>query len=232
MTGNDFEYILEAKYGLFSNPSYSVGGEKCSYMVPTYEALKRATQNIYWKPTLIYVIDSCTVLNPIEYETKAINVVANMDISKRDLSFYTYLINIKYLVKGHFIWNENLPQFEKDRNVRKHKECFERFLRLGGRRAIYAGTSECPAYVYPVEGEPPVSYYKDTALYPIGYMYHSKGYPNENKDGEEKLFVYLSQIEMRNGVITYPEIEKCDKRVIRDMKFYNFEDKGEINESD
>lgn len=72
MYNNNVEYILEADYALFSNPVYAVGGEKCSYMVPTYEALKRITCNIYWKPTIIWVIDEVKILNQIDYECKAI----------------------------------------------------------------------------------------------------------------------------------------------------------------
>ena len=82
---------MEAPYALFSNPTLSVGGEKCSYQVPTYESIKRITENIYWKPTIKWVIDSVIVLNQIDYETKAVATVKEMDMSKRDLSYYTCL---------------------------------------------------------------------------------------------------------------------------------------------
>ena len=38
---------------LFTDPLTKVGGEKFSYPVPTYQALKGITESIYWKPTLI-----------------------------------------------------------------------------------------------------------------------------------------------------------------------------------
>ena len=41
---------------LFTDPLTKVGGEKFSYPVPTYQALKGITESIYWKPTLIWVI--------------------------------------------------------------------------------------------------------------------------------------------------------------------------------
>ena len=222
--GNKVEYILEAKYALFSNPLLSIGGEKCSYQVPTYEAILRITENIYWKPTFKWIIDSVTVLNPIDYETKAMKTRTKMDMKDNDLAYYTFLKNVKYLIKAHFEWNENFPQFKEDREVKKHKEIFERSLKKGGRLRIFAGISECPAYVYPIT-KISESYYNSIDIYPIGYMYHSKGYPNENKDGEEKMFVYLSNILMKKGVINYPKIEECDKRIIKDMSFYNFENK-------
>lgn len=225
MYGNNVEYILEADYALFTNPVLGVGGEKCSYMVPTYEALKRITENIYWKPTFYWVIDEIKVLNIINYECKAILPKKYKD-KGHDLSYYTYLKNVKYLVKAHFEWNENYPQFEKDRNVKKHKEMFERALRAGGRRSIYAGTSECPAYVSPVNDTELTSVYDNVDLFPIGFMYHSKGYPNENKDGEEKLYTYFQNIDIKNGFIKFNKQEDCEKREIKKYSFHNFKNKG------
>ena len=37
---NIVEFQVTGDYGLFSDPIMRVGGEKCSYQVPTYEALK------------------------------------------------------------------------------------------------------------------------------------------------------------------------------------------------
>ena len=42
---------------LFADPIISAGGEKISYEVPVYEALKGLLKNIYWKPTFLWVID-------------------------------------------------------------------------------------------------------------------------------------------------------------------------------
>ena len=233
MYGNNVEYILEAEYALFTNPVFGVGGEKCSYMVPTYEALKRITGNIYWKPTIIWVIDEVKVINPINYECKAILPRPYMAKGTHDLSYYTYLKDVKYLVKAHFEWNYNFPQFDCDRNPKKHKEMFERALKNGGRMPIFAGTSECSAYVREVNENDKKSVYDDTDLFVIGHMYHSKGFPNENKNGEEILFTYFQNIKMENGWIKYNRPEQCAKREIKKYPFLNFEDKkGEntINE--
>ena len=40
--------------------------------IPTYEALKGITESIYWKPTIIWIIDAVRVMNPIQTETKGI----------------------------------------------------------------------------------------------------------------------------------------------------------------
>lgn len=233
MYGNYVEYILEADYAMFTNPVLGVGGEKCSYMVPTYEALKRITGNIYWKPTFIWVIDEIKVINPINYECKAALVRTYMAKGKRDLSYYTYLKKVKYLVKAHFEWNDNFPQFVSDRNVKKHKEMFERALKNGGRMNIFAGTSECPAYVRKATHDDMKSVYDDIDLFVIGHMYHSKGFPNENQNGEEFLFTYFQNIEMKNGWIKYKKQEQCTKRKIKKYPFLNFEDKkGNTNKDE
>ena len=52
---NIVEFQVTGDYALFSDPILRVGGEKCSYQVPTYEALKGILQSVYWKPTIIWV---------------------------------------------------------------------------------------------------------------------------------------------------------------------------------
>jgi len=50
---NSIEFKLSGRYALFTDPLTWVGGEKFSYQVPTYEALKGIFKSIYWKPTLV-----------------------------------------------------------------------------------------------------------------------------------------------------------------------------------
>ena len=40
---NIVEFEVTGDYALFSDPIMRVGGEKCSYQVPTYEALKASS---------------------------------------------------------------------------------------------------------------------------------------------------------------------------------------------
>ena len=60
------------RYALFSDPITRVGGEKFSYPVPTYQALKGIYESCYWKPTFTWVIDELRVMNPIERQSKGI----------------------------------------------------------------------------------------------------------------------------------------------------------------
>ena len=48
---NQVEYKVYGRYALFSDPITRMGGEKASYLVPTYQALKGITESIYFKPS-------------------------------------------------------------------------------------------------------------------------------------------------------------------------------------
>ena len=88
---NIVEFQVEGDYGLFSDPIMRVGGEKCTYQVPTYEALKGILHSVYWKPTLIWIIDAVRIMNPIQTEVKGIRPIKYS--GGNDLSYYTYLKN-------------------------------------------------------------------------------------------------------------------------------------------
>ena len=65
---NSVEFLVTGDYALFADPIMRVGGEKCSYQVPTYEALKGILSSVYWKPTLIWYIAAVRVMRPIQTE--------------------------------------------------------------------------------------------------------------------------------------------------------------------
>ena len=72
---NIIEYRVFGRYALFTDPLSKTGGEKCSYQIPTYQALKGITESIYWKPTLTWVIDECRIIKPILTESKGIRPI-------------------------------------------------------------------------------------------------------------------------------------------------------------
>lgn len=43
---NIIEYTVFGRYALFTDPLSKTGGEKCSYQIPTYQALKGITESI------------------------------------------------------------------------------------------------------------------------------------------------------------------------------------------
>ena len=72
---NIVEFQVTGNYALFSDPITRVGGEKCSYQVPTYEALKGILSSAYWKPTIIWYIDAVRVMNQIQTVVKGIRPI-------------------------------------------------------------------------------------------------------------------------------------------------------------
>ena len=73
---NSIEFKVWARHALFTDPLTKIGGEKYSYHIPTYEALKGITKSIYWKPTFIWVIDEVRVMKPIRTQTKGTKPLA------------------------------------------------------------------------------------------------------------------------------------------------------------
>ena len=148
MHSNIVEFEVYGNYALFSDPIMRVGGEKCSYQVPTYEALKGVLMSVYWKPTIIWYIDKVRVMNQIQTEVKGVRPIKYTGTGN-DLAYYTYLKNCRYQVQAHFEWNKNRPELEGDRNENKHHNIAKRMILKGGRRDIFLGTRECQAYVEP-----------------------------------------------------------------------------------
>ena len=67
---NSIQFRVWGRYALFTDPITRIGGEKSSYHIPTYEALKGIVKSIYWKPTLIWVIDKVRVMKEVHLQTK------------------------------------------------------------------------------------------------------------------------------------------------------------------
>lgn len=216
---NTVDFQVEGEYALFSDPVTRVGGEKCSYHVPTYEALKGILHSIYWKPTLIWVIDAVRVLKPIQTETKGTRPV-NYN-GGNDLSYYTYLKNVRYQVRAHFEWNHNRPELEQDRNENKHHNIAKRMISRGGRRDIFLGTRECQGYVSSCEfGEGDGYYDNQEGEIAYGFMYHGITYADEAVLTEDagKMTVRFWNPVMKKGIIEFIRPEECkSKRHIKEM---------------
>lgn len=123
-----FEFEVSGDYAIFADPMTKAGGERLSFQVPTYEAIKGILHSIYWKPTLTWIVHSVRVMNRIQTETLG---VKNMVYSGgNDLSFNTYLRKVRYQVRAYYIWNMNRPEYEVDRIFGKHDAIIERMIRL------------------------------------------------------------------------------------------------------
>lgn len=220
---NIVEFKVYGPYALFSDPITRVGGEKCTYQIPTYEALKGILSSVYWKPTFIWYIDRVRVINRIQTEVKGVRPIKYN--GGNDLAYYTYLKDCCYQVQAHFEWNLNRPELEMDRNENKHHEIAKRMINRGGRRDIFLGTRECQGYVEPCvfgEGE---GAYDDINHLQFGVMYHGITYADEAYSEETKnmMTVNLWNPEMKKGVIDFVKPEECPyHKPIHEMKMKAF----------
>ena len=209
MHPNIVEFEVYGDYALFSDPIMRVGGEKCTYQVPTYEALKGILSSVYWKPTIVWIIDKVRVMNPIQTEVKGIRPIKYT--GGNDLSFYTYLKNCRYQVMAHFEWNENRPELIGDRNENKHHCIAKRMIEKGGRRDIFLGTRECQGYVVPCKFGEGEGHYDNIQELAFGLMYHGIAYADEAFSEETKncMTARFWYPKMQNGVINFLRPEKC-----------------------
>lgn len=244
-----FYMKVEGDYALFTDPMSKGGGEKFTYQVPTYQALKGIVEASYWKPTIYYVIEEVKVLKAIRMETRGVllplgTIDRSSGIPNKDLSYYTYLRDVAYAIKFHFEWNEDYPEFKNDWNEAKHEQIILRSMKKGGRRDIFLGTRECLGYIDKLTEKDydalETAYNGDISY---GIMFHSFVYPGninnilQGKNGrknqikgsmqsyaDEFLYSNFTPIFMRNGVIQFKRPEECEiSHKLRDYPHHKIE---------
>ncbi len=220
---NLIEFKVYGRYALFTDPLTRIGGEKFTYQVPTYQALKGITESVYWKPTLQWFIDDVRIINRIQTQSQGIRPIKYT--GGNDLSIYTYLKDVEYQVRAHFEWNENRKDLERDRNENKHYIVAKRMSR-GGRRDIFLGTRECQGYVEPCKFGEGEGYYDDTDM-DFSLMFHGMTYPDEayNDETKDKMTARFWMPKMVNGYIQFIRPEECSiHRRLREMNMKTFDD--------
>jgi len=231
---NQIEFKVTGKYALFTDPITRIGGEKCSYHIPTYEALKGVVKSIYWKPTLIWYIDKVRVVNPIRTQAKSVKPLKYG--GGNDLSIYTYLVNVEYEVQAHFEWNEFRPDMARDRIDGKHFAVAKRMVNKGGRQDVFLGARECQAYIEPCVFNEGDGAYDQLDQLAYGLMFHGFDYPDET--GVNELHSRFWRPTMKNGIIEFPRPEECDvRKFVRDMipdppKSEGLQEEGLLDELD
>ncbi|MDF9407201.1 MAG: CRISPR-associated protein Cas5 [Pelotomaculum sp. PtaB.Bin013] len=222
---NTVEFLVRGDRALFSDPVTRVGGEKTSYYVPTYEALKGVLASVYWKPTIIWIIDAVRVMNVIQTASEGIRTKSYN--GGNDLSIYTYLKNVCYQVSAHFVWNENRPELSADRDEHKHHNIARRMIERGGRRDIFLGARECHGQVEPCVFGEGTGAYDSVAELNLGYMFHGFTYADEAVRDAEKghMSVRFHHVIMKKGIIEFPhpeEIPDKDRRILHEMSIKPF----------
>lgn len=220
---NTVEYKVYGRFALFSDPITRIGGERRSYPVPTYEAIKGITKNIYFKPTFSWIIDAVRVMKTVRTFSKNVKL-RQWEERAPELSIFTYLVDAEYQVRAHFEWNLNYPEMEKDRNSGKHFEIAKRMIEKGGRRDICLGSRECQGYVEPCRFGDERGDYDAIDEIDLGLMFHGFTYPDEyyNPDAPEseknQLRANFWHPVLRKGILTFPRPEKCKfSEIIRPM---------------
>ncbi len=207
---NTVEFKVWGRYALFTDPLTRIGGEKFSYQVPTYEALKGILSSVYWKPTIIWFIDKVRVMKSIKTHSRSTKPLKYS--GGNDLSIYTYLVNVEYQVQAHFDWNYKRPDLEHDRNENKHYCVAKRMIERGGRRDVFLGTRECQGYVEPcMFGDGEGFYDNYDGEMSFGLMFHGFDYPDEQEPG--KFYARFWCPIMTKGVIDF--VQPDDKSIIR-----------------
>ncbi len=211
---NSIEFKVHGRYALFTDPLTKVGGEKCSYHVPTYEALKGIVKSIYWKPTLIWVIDEVRVMKRIRTQTKGTK--PQEFGGGNTLAIYTFLADVEYQVRAHFEWNTHRTSLKEDQIEGKHFAIAQRMVERGGRQDVFLGTRDCQGYVEPCKFGEGVGDLDDAGELAFGLMFHGFDYPDET--GDQKLHARFWRQTMNNGIIRFERPEDCAvHRYVRDM---------------
>lgn len=222
---NYVDFEVYGDYALFSDILTRSGGEKFSYSIPTYEALKGIISALYWKPTFVWHIEKCRVMNKIQTCRKGIRPIKFG--GGNDLAYYTYLCDVRYQVRAYFEWNDNRPELSGDRNENKHHNIAKRMIERGGRRTPFLGCSECFAYVKPCVFGEDEGFYDNSGEISFGICYHGITYADETvlPEDKDKMTLRLWQPVMKDGVIEFIQPEDIPpemKRHIRDMEIKRF----------
>ena len=211
---NSIKFKVWARHALFTDPLTRIGGEKCSYHIPTYEALKGIAKSIYWKPTFIWIIDELRVIKRIRTQTKGTKPLEFG--GGNTLAIYTFLADVEYQVRAHFEWNKNRPELEDDRVEGKHNDIAQRMLERGGRQDIFLGTRDCQGYVEPCEFNSGSGDYDGAGELAYGLMFHGFDYPDET--GENQLHARFWRPKMVDGRISFLRPEACTiRKFVREM---------------
>lgn len=196
-------------YACFTRPEMKV--ERVSYDVMTPSAARGILEAIYWKPSIIWVVDRIHVLNPIHFDNVRRNEMASkipvgtvkkaMKDGKSPVEVFIeddrqqraamVLRNVAYVIEAHFDFRG-----DEDNNPAKHKEMFERRASKGQCfHHPYLGCREFPARFELVEGE--ISASVHTGEKELGFILHDIDFKN---DMEARFFRAC----MINGVINVP----------------------------
>lgn len=214
---SEFHCAFEGKLALFTDPITRLGGEKCTYLYPTRQALKGMLGRVYRKPTFDWVVDAVRIMNPIHTYSICQKTLTYFE-NKHGLVLYTYLTNVKYQVKAHIVWNRSFEKnkcehydesgkivktdYSEDRNFMKHYNCAQQGLKKGGRMSICFGTTECAANVTDCTFGDEQGAYDSQGTNNLDLMYLDKVYPDHEENN--RFITHWWYPVIKNGIIEFP----------------------------
>jgi CRISPR-associated protein Cas5d len=144
-------------------------------------------------------------MNAIQTESKGMRPIEYS--GGNTLAYYTYLKDVRYQVRAHFIFNMHREDMASDRNENKHHQVALRAVKVGGRRDIFLGTRECQGYVEPCQFGSGPGFYDKTPEIDFGMMVHGINYPDET--GKNERSTRLWRVKMQRGCISFIPPEAC-----------------------
>lgn len=196
---NKFELKIYGESALFTDPATKTGGERLTYPVPTYEAVKGMLESIYRQPDMHWVIDKIRIMNVISTFSRGYSPLRYG--GGRSLFSLTFLRAPEYQITAHFVTSGT----ESDEN--RHYFIAKRSLMSGGRRDVFLGVRSCQGYAEPCEFGSGKGFYDNSGAVKLGIMFHSFLYPDKSADG--KFLVRLWDAHMIDGIIAFPPPEDC-----------------------
>lgn len=210
---NSVDFKVYGRFALFTDPLTKIGGEKFSYQVPTYEALKGIAKSVYWKPTFVWVIDKVRVMKRIRTQSKSMRPLEYG--GGNSLAIYTYIADVEYQVRAHFEWNRFREDLASDRDEDKHWHIAKKMVDKGGRQDVFLGARECQGYVEPCIYGEDTGFYDGAGELAYSLMFHGFDYPDEI--GENMLYSRFWRPTMNGGEIRFIRPEECVRKFVRDM---------------
>ncbi len=196
---------------LFTVPEFRQ--EKCTYQIPTYDAIKGLFESIYWKPTIMWIPERLRVMKVVR--TQSIMTNAIDENRKRKQVIQTYLHDVCYNIQARMEWNRD-PRCSADRKPGKHLDIARRSIEKGGRLDTFLGARECQCVVSPLSGfMDGEGDYDDSGTLYFGTMLHGIDYP---MDGDGKCVRRLwKNALMTSGVVNFPDpYDVKEDRLVRD----------------
>ncbi|HMP72515.1 MAG TPA: type I-C CRISPR-associated protein Cas5c [Kiritimatiellia bacterium] len=195
-------------FACFTRPEMKV--ERVSYDVMTPSAARGILEAIYWKPSILWVIDRIHVLKPIRFTNlrrnevsekippNTVTQVMNRGQGRLELVAEEHrqqrasllLVDVDYVIEAHFEIRD-----PNDANTEKHRETFQRRVRKGQTfHHPYLGCREFPAKFEEV-GEIPVSPLSGSR--DLGFMLHDLDFAH---DLQPRFF----RAELQDGILHVP----------------------------